>query len=101
MDPAYAINAPSQSPTVSSPDLISTGTANTPPGTQTVNYRNDPIAWRVGPANDMSYAYDSALKRAANAAPNGDPFTPLLRAYQNDTVRQLIKDKLPGQIPAF
>ena len=25
----------------------------------------------------------------------------LVRAYQNDTVRQLIKDKLPGQIPAF
>lgn len=25
----------------------------------------------------------------------------LVRAYQNDTVRQHIKDKLPGQIPAF
>ncbi|HEV7682499.1 MAG TPA: hypothetical protein VGO68_10290 [Pyrinomonadaceae bacterium] len=87
MDPAYAINAPSQSPTVSSPDLISTGTANTPPGTQTVNYRNDPIAWRVGPANDMSYAYDSALKQASNAAPNGDPSTPLLRTYQNDNTQ--------------
>lgn len=87
MDPAYAINAPSGSPTVSSPDLISTGTANTPPGTQTVNYRNDPIAWRVGPANDMSYAYDSALKRASNAAPNGDPFTPLMRSYQNDNTQ--------------
>jgi hypothetical protein len=87
MDPAYAINAPSGSPSVSSPDLISTGTANTPPGTQTVNYRNDPIAWRVGQANDMSYAYDSALKRASNADPNGDPFTPLLRAYQNDNVQ--------------
>jgi D-methionine transport system substrate-binding protein len=25
----------------------------------------------------------------------------LVRAYQNDTIRELIKDKLPGQIPAF
>jgi len=25
----------------------------------------------------------------------------LVQAYQNDTIRQLIKDKLPGQIPAF
>ncbi|WP_050422384.1 MetQ/NlpA family ABC transporter substrate-binding protein [Bradyrhizobium tropiciagri] len=25
----------------------------------------------------------------------------LVEAYQNDTIRQLIKDKLPGQIPAF
>jgi NlpA lipoprotein len=25
----------------------------------------------------------------------------LVRAYQNDTIRQLIRDKLPGQIPAF
>jgi len=25
----------------------------------------------------------------------------LVRAFQNDTIRQLIKDKLPGQIPAF
>jgi D-methionine transport system substrate-binding protein len=24
-----------------------------------------------------------------------------VQAYQNDTIRQLIKDKLPGQIPAF
>lgn len=27
--------------------------------------------------------------------------TKLVHAYQNDTIRQLIKDKLPGQIPAF
>jgi hypothetical protein len=87
MDPAYAINAPSGSPTVSAPNLISTGTAGAPPGTQTVNYRNDPIAWRVGIANDMSYAFDSSLKQASNAAPNGDPFTPLLRAYQGDNVQ--------------
>jgi D-methionine transport system substrate-binding protein len=30
------------------------------------------------------------------------PWVPkLVRAYQNDTIRQLIKDKLPGQLPAL
>lgn len=30
------------------------------------------------------------------------PWVPtLVRAFQNDTIRQLIKDRLPGQIPAF
>lgn len=89
MDPAYAINAPSGSKTVSAPNLISTGTAGAPPGTQTVNYRNAPIAWRVGLNNDMSYAFDSALKQGSNpsATPNGDPLTPLMRAYQGDNVQ--------------
>jgi hypothetical protein len=85
-DPAYAINPPGTS-TQSKPDLVSTGTASVPPGTQSVNYRNDPVAWRIGPSNDMSYIYDSALKQASNAQPNGDPFTPLMRAYQNDNVQ--------------
>ncbi len=35
----------------------------------------------------MSFAFDSALKQASNAPPNGDPFTPLMRAYQNDNVQ--------------
>lgn len=89
IDPAYAINAPSGNPTVGAPNLISTGTAGAPPGTQTVNYRNEPIAWRIGLGNDMSYAFDSSLKQGSNptATPNGDPFTPLLRAYQNDNVQ--------------
>lgn len=89
ISPAYAINAPSGNQTQAKPNLVSTGTAGTPPGTQTVNYRNEPIAWRVGSANDMSYAYDSSLKQASspNATPNGDPFTPLMRAYQNDKVQ--------------
>jgi hypothetical protein len=60
MDPAYAINPPGSS-TKSAPNLISTGTAGAPPGTQSVNYRNAPIAWRVGIAKHMSYAFDSAL----------------------------------------
>src|SRR5262245_6612265 len=87
IDPAYAINAPSGSQTQAKPSLITTGISPFPAGTQSVNYRNDPIAWRVGPANDMSYAFDSSLKQAGNAPPNGDPFTPLMRAYQNDNVQ--------------
>src|SRR5713226_7351896 len=35
----------------------------------------------------MSYAYDSSFKQASNLPPNGDPITPLLRAYQNDPVQ--------------
>ncbi|MDQ2922316.1 MAG: hypothetical protein M3R52_12005, partial [Acidobacteriota bacterium] len=86
-DPAYAINPPG-TPTLSKPFLVSTGSVNTP-GTQSVNYRNEPVAWRIGPANDMSFIYDSALKTGSNAdaIPNGDPFTPLMRAYQNDNVQ--------------
>src|SRR5262245_25639023 len=87
IDPAYAINAPSLSQTQAKPTLVTTGVSAVPAGTQSVNYRNDPIAWRVGPANDMSYAYDSSLKQAPNAPPNGDPFTPLMRPYQNDNVQ--------------
>ena len=86
ISPEYAINAPSGSQTQAKPTLVSTG-SGIAPGTQTVNYRNEPVAWRIGPANDMSYIYDSALKQATNAQPNGDPFTPLLRAYQNDNVQ--------------
>jgi manganese oxidase len=80
MDPAYAINGRP------SPQLVSTG-IKPPPGTQTVNYLNEPIAWRVGKFGDMSYAYDSAFKQASNLPPNGDPITPLLRAYQNDRIQ--------------
>ncbi|HKE55890.1 MAG TPA: hypothetical protein VKB46_04280 [Pyrinomonadaceae bacterium] len=88
IDPVYAINPPGG--LTPKPDLVSTGTSFTTPGTQTVNYRHEPIAWRINPdANDMSYIYDSSLKQASsqNATPNGDPFTPLLRAYQNDNVQ--------------
>lgn len=87
IDPGYAINAPSGSQTQAQPSLVTTGTSPFPAGTQSVNYRNDPIAWRMGPDNDMSYIFDSSLKQAGNAQPNGDPFTPLMRAYQNDNVQ--------------
>ena len=83
IDPAYAINAPSGSLTQAKPTLVTTGI----PGTQSVNYRNDPIAWRVGAFGDMSSAFDSSFKLASNLPPNGDPGTPLMRAYQNDNVQ--------------
>ena len=86
IDPRYAINAPSGSVTQAKPTMVTTGVV-TPAGTQSVNYRNEPIAWRVGIGNDMSYAYDSGLKLASTLPPNGDPFTPLMRAYQNDNVQ--------------
>ncbi|HVS83322.1 MAG TPA: hypothetical protein VHE60_16460 [Pyrinomonadaceae bacterium] len=79
-DPAYAINGRSPA------QLISTG-VKPPPGTQSVNYLNEPIAWRVGKFGDMSYVYDSSFKQASNLPPNGDPITPLLRAYQGDKVQ--------------
>src|SRR5258707_5916350 len=86
MDSAYAVNAPLTPLLVSTPIKTKQGVKE-PPGTQTVNYLSEPIAWRVGKFGDMSYAYDSAFKQASNLPPNGDPITPVLRAYQNDRVQ--------------
>lgn len=83
------------------------------PGTMTVNYRNEPVALRVfdgvsaqtpGLAGDLSYAMESRTDRAipelnqANPttvpyAPltqnlmDGDPFTPMLKAYEGDLIQ--------------
>ncbi len=81
------------------------------PGTMVVNYRNEPIALRVqnpatntqatGKPGDLSYVFRSDITRA-NTALNiqpafyppltggikpGDPYTPLLRAYEDDRVQ--------------
>lgn len=77
-------------------------------GTMVVNYRNEPLALRVrdpntntqapGEAGDLSHAFRSDVLRAdaaLNTQPTfyppltagvqpGDPFTPLIRAYEND-----------------
>jgi hypothetical protein len=88
------------------PELISAAD----PGTMSVNYRNEPVALRVrnpltnsqaaGQAGDLSYAFASIPR--ADPALNGqpafyppltadlndfDPFTPMLRAYENDRVQ--------------
>jgi hypothetical protein len=86
MDPAYAIGAPNQ------PTLISTLTV----GTQTVNYLNEPIPWRLfNPANpsptgansiDISNAFNSN-NDPTKALLAGDPITPQMRAYQGDNVQ--------------
>jgi hypothetical protein len=81
------------------------------PGTGSVNYRNEPVPLRVrnpgtntqasGAAGDLSKVYKSNITRADplfNVQPTfypaltkgvkpGDPFTPLLRAYENDQVQ--------------
>ena len=80
-------------------------------GTMSVNYRNEPVPLRVrnpstntqasGAAGDLSKVYKSNITRADpqfNVQPTfypaltqgvqpGDPFTPLLRVYENDKVQ--------------
>jgi hypothetical protein len=89
------------------PELLSAAD----PGTMSVNYRQEPLALRVrnpttngqasGTAGDLSYAFSSNVLRsdtAFNNQPNfyppltadlngRDPYTPLLRAYENDHVQ--------------
>jgi hypothetical protein len=80
-------------------------------GTMSVNYRNEPLALRVrnpqsnqqaeGEAGDLSHVFRSNVMRADplfNAQPSvypaltrdlsaGDPFTPMMRAYEHDRVQ--------------
>ncbi|HWM91603.1 MAG TPA: copper oxidase [Thermoanaerobaculia bacterium] len=89
------------------PELVSADD----PGTMSLNYRQEPLALRVrDPQNNeqattqggnLSFAFSSRVTRkdtAFNSQPNfyqpltndlkpGDPFTPLLRAYENDRVQ--------------
>ena len=72
------------------PRLISTGGFPVT-GTQSINYYNEPIAFRLGAGNlptaDLSYAFDNRAAERNNPNFNADPFTPLMRAYQNDNVQ--------------
>ncbi|HEX7830921.1 MAG TPA: copper oxidase [Thermoanaerobaculia bacterium] len=78
-------------------------------GTMVVNYRNEPLALRVhdpstnaqasGLAGDLSFGFRSDITRAESALNSqptplltpgmqaGDPYTPLLEAYENDRVQ--------------
>lgn len=75
------------------PRLVSTGNVTPITGTQSVNYYNEPIAWRLGQFKDLSYAFDNQTALAVNPNfpnvqnPNPDPLTPLMRAYQGDKVQ--------------
>ncbi len=95
-NPAYAINAPSGNLTQSKPSLVTTGLPAIPAGTQSVNYLNEPLGFRVGSTSafpppskfsDLSYAYDNSIQPTVNPLDKRDPMTPLLRAYQNDNVQ--------------
>ncbi|HEX5891092.1 MAG TPA: hypothetical protein VFY61_20435, partial [Pyrinomonadaceae bacterium] len=67
------------------PRLVSTG--NIPiTGTQSVNYYNEPIPFRL-PKGDLSYAFDNQAAKTNNPNQNPEPQTPLMRAYQNDNVQ--------------
>jgi hypothetical protein len=76
-DKNFAIGAPS------TPSILSTGTV----GTHSVNYKNEPIPYRVG-KGDLSEAFNSdILQPSALVGMQGDPATPLMRAYQGDNVQ--------------
>ncbi|HEY0728758.1 MAG TPA: hypothetical protein VGD38_11850, partial [Pyrinomonadaceae bacterium] len=61
------------------PRLVSTG--NIPiTGTQSVNYYNEPIPFRL-PKGDLSYAFDNQAAKTNNPNQNPEPQTPLMRAY--------------------
>lgn len=49
------------------------------PGVFGVNFRNEPMFFRVGPGNETAYTFSSDV--------HGDPVTPLLRAYSGDPIR--------------
>ena len=70
------------------PRLVSTGNENPITGTQSLNYYNEPVPWRLGQFKDLSYAFDNQTALAVNPnIPNPDPWTPLIRAYQGDNVQ--------------
>ncbi len=87
-DPNHAINA-TVFPEFNQvrPRLVSTGNISPITGTQSVNYYNEPLAFRVGASQDLSYAYDNASAKIANPNFAPDPITPLMRAYQGDNVQ--------------
>ena len=87
-DPNHAINATVfQEFNEVRPRLVSTGNISPITGTQSVNYYNEPLPFRVGASGDLSYAYDNAAAKIANPNFAPDPITPLLRAYQGDNVQ--------------
>jgi hypothetical protein len=88
-DPTHAVN-PTVFPEFGQvrPRLVSTGNENPITGTQSLNYYNEPIAWRLGQFKDLSYAFDNQTALAVNPnIPNPDPWTPLMRAYQGDNIQ--------------
>jgi hypothetical protein len=113
MPPVRKGHCPSENESVAAtltppcPELLSADD----PGTMAVNYRNEPLALRVrnpssntqatGDAGDLSLGFSSVVTRddpafnvqpgfyrpLTNGVAGGDPFTPLLRAYEDDRVQ--------------
>ena len=69
------------------PRLVSTGNVNPITGTQSVNYYNEPIPFRLGATGDLSYSFDNQAAKVNSPNQNPEPQTPLMRAYQNDNVQ--------------
>ncbi|MFA1818902.1 multicopper oxidase domain-containing protein [Virgibacillus oceani] len=49
------------------------------PGLFGVNYKNEPLRFRLGKDKDPAYSFSSHV--------NGDPITPILKAYEGDPIR--------------
>lgn len=49
------------------------------PGLFGVNYKNEPLQFRLGPDCDPAYSFSSFV--------NGDPITPIFKAYEGDSIR--------------
>ncbi|RFU64607.1 copper oxidase [Bacillus sp. V59.32b] len=49
------------------------------PGIFAVNYKNEPLQFRLGKECDPAYSFSSFV--------NGDPVTPILKAYEGDPIR--------------
>ncbi|PLT34063.1 multicopper oxidase domain-containing protein [Bacillus sp. V5-8f] len=49
------------------------------PGLYGVNYKNEPLQFRLGKDSDPAYSFSSFV--------NGDPFTPILLCYEGDPIR--------------
>ncbi|OZM57119.1 copper oxidase [Lottiidibacillus patelloidae] len=49
------------------------------PGIFAVNYKNEPLRFRLGEDKDPAYSFSSFVK--------GDPCTPILQAYEGDSIR--------------
>ena len=49
------------------------------PGLFGVNYKNEPLQFRLGPDCDPAYSFSSYV--------NGDPITPIFKAYEGDSIR--------------
>ena len=63
------------------------------PGTQLMNYRNEPIPLRVGSFDPVHGFFvqrpgkEGNLAYAFNSSVHGDPFTPILKAYPGDSIQ--------------